>query len=234
MNTQTQIIAHRGFWKSNPETTENSIQALKNAQNLKVYASEFDVRMTKDGKLVVNHDEHFAEMEISETNFCDLKKEQLSNGEKFPTLKKYLKQGNKVPSVKLILEIKPAKTKFLEDEIVTKTITLVKKMDMENQVEFISFSKNICLKIKELESKFIVQYLEGDLSPEEIKSLKIDGIDYHQSIFLDKHPEWVSEAKNLGLITNTWTVNDETIFKKLKNAGIGFVTTNIPDILMKE
>ncbi|GEM_PF-3337737 len=36
---KTQIIADRGFWKTNPDTAENSIQALKNAHELQVYGS---------------------------------------------------------------------------------------------------------------------------------------------------------------------------------------------------
>ncbi|MFW2135430.1 glycerophosphodiester phosphodiesterase family protein [Chryseobacterium sp. TY4] len=50
---KTQIIAHRGFWKTIPETSENSVQSLKNGQKFHVYGSEFDVQMTKDVKLIV-------------------------------------------------------------------------------------------------------------------------------------------------------------------------------------
>lgn len=95
MKAQTQIIAHRGYWQTQPATTENSLKSLENAQNLKIYGSEFDVRMTKDGVLVINHDEHHGKMEISETDFKELESLKLSNGEKFPTLKDYLKQGKK-------------------------------------------------------------------------------------------------------------------------------------------
>ena len=64
-----------------------------------------------------------------------------------------------------------------------------------------------------------------------LKNAGIDGLDYHYSVFLDKHPDWILEAKKLGLITNVWTVNDEVIFKKLADLGVGFVTTNVPDVL---
>ena len=231
MSAQTQIIAHRGFWKTNPITAENSIQSLKNAQELKIYGSEFDVRMTKDGVLVVNHDEHINKLEISETLFKDLKKQKLSNGEKLPTLEKYLKQGKKSKQVKLIVEIKPAKTPELEDEMVIKTLKMIRDKSLENQCEFISFSLHLCKEIKKQNPKAIVQYLAGDLSPSDIKNAGIDGLDYHYSVFLDKHPGWISEAKKLGLITNVWTVNDEVIFKKLADLGVGFVTTNVPDVL---
>jgi glycerophosphoryl diester phosphodiesterase len=230
MNAQTQIIAHRGYWQTNPPTTENSLKALENAQKLKIYGAEFDVRMSKDGVLVINHDEHHGTMEISETDFKELAKLKLSNGEEYPTLKDYLKQGKKDKALKLIVEIKPAKTKALEDELVSKTVKLIKEMKLESQSEFISFSLNICKEIKNAEPKFKVQYLEGNLSPQQIKDEGLDGIDYHYSVF-EKNPTWISEANSLGLITNSWTVNDLEVYKKLKEQGLKFVTTNVPDQL---
>ncbi len=230
MKAQTQIIAHRGYFQSQPATTENSVKSLENAQELKIYGSEFDVRMTKDGILVVNHDEHHGKMEISETSFKELETLKLSNGEKFPSLKDYLKQGKKDPSLKLIVEIKPDKTPEKENEITQKTIKMIKEMKLEDQSEFISFSLNICKEIKRLEPKFKVQYLNGELSPEQIKKEGLDGMDYHYSVFR-KNPSWIAEAKTLGLITNSWTVNDPEIYEELKKQGIGFVTTNIPDQL---
>lgn len=230
MNAQTQIVAHRGYWKTNPPTTENSVKSLQNAQELKIYGSEFDLSMSKDGVIVVNHDEHHGDMEISETDFKALKQLKLSNGEDFPTFKDYLKQAKKDKALRLVVEIKPAKTKELENEMVAKIIALIKEAKLDNQCDFISFSLNICKEVKRLEPQFKVQYLNGELSPQQIKAAGLDGIDYHYSIF-EKNPTWISEANALGLITNSWTVNDVKIFQMLKNQKIGFVTTDIPDQL---
>lgn len=230
MQAQTRIIAHRGYWQTQPPTTENSLKALENAQKLKIYGAEFDVRMTKDGVLVINHDEHHAKMEISVTDFKELRKVKLSNGEDFPILKDYLKKGKKDGSLKLIVEIKPDKTKEKEDELTAKTVRMIKDMKLESQSEFISFSLNICKEIKKLEPAFKVQYLKGELSPQQIKEEGLDGIDYHYSIF-QKNPGWIAEATALGLITNAWTVNDIAVYEELKKQNIGFVTTNIPDQL---
>ena len=228
MFAQTKIIAHRGYWKTNPVTSQNSIQALKNAQKLEVYGSEFDVQMTKDGVLVVNHDNDINKIVIADTNFKELKTIKLSNGELLPTLKQYLKAGKKNSNVKLILEIKSAKTKELENDIVSKTIKMVRRLNLENQVDYISFSLNVCKELKRVDVNTRVQYLTGDLSPLEVKNLGIDGIDYHYSVFLEKHPTWIKEAKDLGLITNSWTVNSLENYKKLVDAGIDWVTTDIP------
>lgn len=227
---QTQIIAHRGFWKTNPATAENSIQSLKNAQNLTIYGTEFDVRISKDGVLIVYHDEYYEKLEISETNFSELEKLKLKNGENIPALKDYLEKGKENPPLKLMIELKPINSKIKENHLVQKAIQLVKELHLESQTEFISFSLNICEQIKKYEPSFKVHYLNGDLSPIEIKEKGLDGIDYHYSVFL-KNPTWISEAKTLGLTTLSWTVNDIEIFQQLTKQGIDFVTTDIPDIL---
>jgi len=117
--------------------------------------------------------------------------------------------------------------------MVKKALDLIQKYDLENQFEFISFSLNICKEIKKLAPTFKVQYLRGELSPEQVKAEGLDGLDYHYSVFL-KNPTWIAEAKNLGLVTNVWTVNDEEVFKQLSEMGVDFVTTNIPDVLSKK
>lgn len=231
---QTQIIAHRGFWNTDPKTAKNSIASLENAQKIKVYGSEFDVQMTKDGVLVVNHDEHINNVEIAETTYSELKSQKLSNGETIPTLESYLSTGKKDSSVKLIVELKPLKSEFRETEMVGKALQMIKGLKLENQVDYISFSLHICKELKKQDATVKVQYLKGELSPAEIKNLGIDGIDYHYSVFLEKHKDWLAQAKQLGLITNAWTVNDPAIYQQLKDLGVDFVTTDIPDQLLKK
>ncbi len=231
-NEKTQIIAHRGFWKTNPVTSENSIQALKNVQELQVYGSEFDVQMTKDAELIVFHDEWIDDLEIAETNFEDLKDLRLSNAENIPTFEDYLIQGQKASNCKLIVELKPCKTKELEDSMVKKALDLIQKYDLENQCEYISFSLNICKEIKKEKPNFIVFYLNGDLNPQELKESGLDGFDYDFELLLE-NLNWISEAQNLGLKTNSWTVNDFEVFKKLTEARIDFITTNTPDIFLR-
>lgn len=233
MQEKTQIIAHRGFWQTKPSTVENCLQALENAQNLNVYGSEFDVQMSKDGVLIIYHDEECENKKISESNFKDLQKLKLENGENIPTLNDFLIKGKENPSLKLMIELKPINSKFKEDELVHKAIHEVKEFQMESQTEFISFSLNICEQLKIDEADFKVHYLNGDLSPLEIKEKGLDGIDYHYSVFV-KNPTWISEAKTLGLTTNSWTVNHIEIFKLLRKQGIDFVTTDIPHLLLNE
>ena len=231
MQAKTKIIAHRGHWQTDPPTAENSLQALANAQKLNIYGTECDVRMSKDGVMIVYHDDYHGTMEISESNFADLDKLKIKNGENIPTLKEFLEKGKKNPSLKLMIELKPIGSKAKENELVKKTSQLVKELQLEAQTEFISFSLNICEHLKKEEPVFKIHYLNGDLSPSQIKEKRFDGIDYHYSVFL-KNSTWISQAKDLGLMTNSWTVNDIEIFKHLRKQGIDFVTTDIPDLLL--
>ena len=55
INAQPQIIAHRGYWKTEG-AAQNSIAALLKADSIGVYGSECDLWLSSDGVPVVNHD----------------------------------------------------------------------------------------------------------------------------------------------------------------------------------
>ena len=225
IQAQTQVIAHRGFWKTEG-SAQNSITALEKAAEAKVYGSEFDVQITSDGKLIVNHDSKFQGFVIAETPFSKLKKIRLSNGERLPTLKKYLKKGKK-QDVQLILEIKSHKSKEVEDQMVVEIVKMVKKMGLEKQVEYIAFSLNVCEQLAKHTPTSEIAYLNGDIAPAELKKKGINGIDYNQKV-LSNHPEWVEEAHRLGMKVNVWTVNKEDMMKKFIDLKVDYITTDQP------
>lgn len=82
---KNQVIAHRGAWKKN-NFPQNSIASLNEAVKLGCYGSEFDVWMTADNVLVINHDPEFQGLVIEKVNYADLLTKTMSNGEKIPTL----------------------------------------------------------------------------------------------------------------------------------------------------
>ena len=226
IQAQTQVIAHRGFWKTEG-SAQNSITALEKAADAKLYGSEFDVLMTADGKIVVNHDNTIEGMAIPETPYKKLKNLKIKNGEKLPTLKNYLKKGKKL-NIQLILEAKPLPTKEMEDQAIATIVKMVKKMGLEKQVEYISFSLNMCEQLAKLTPESEIAYLEGNIAPAELKKKGINGIDYHVNVILNKHPEWVKEAHDLGMKVNVWTVNNESEMRKLIDMKVDYITTDQP------
>ena len=230
MQAQTQVIAHRGFWKTEG-SAQNSITALEKAAEAKVYGSEFDVLMTVDEKVIVNHDSSIEGMKIAETPYKKLKHIKLKNGEKLPTLKNYLKKGKKL-DIQLILEIKSLPTKAMEDKAVENIVKMVRKMKLEKQVEYIAFSLNVCEQLAKLTPESEIAYLNGDVAPAELKKKGINGIDYHYNV-IEKHPEWIKEAHDLGMKVNVWTVNKEDMMKKLIDRKVDYITTDQPLELKK-
>jgi len=228
---QTKVIAHRGYWTIEG-TTENSIAALIKAQELGIYGSEFDVWMTSDGVLIVNHDATIEGMRIDETPYERLKDIRLSNGEKLPLLEDYLRQGKKDKKTKLILELKPHNSKEKEDRAVAAVVKMVDKVGVKKQTEYISFSLNICKEFVRLSPKAEVAYLNGNLAPQELKALKIPAIDYNLAV-LRKNKHWIEEAHKLKMKVNVWTVNIEADMMEMIAAGVDFITTDYP-VLCKE
>ena len=225
VQAQTQVIAHRGFWKTEG-SAQNSITALEKAVEAKVYGSEFDVQITSDGKLIVNHDSKFQGFVIAETPFSKLKKIKLQNGEKLPTLKQYLKKGKKL-DIQLILEIKSNASKEVENQMTADIVKMVKKMGLEKQVEYIAFSLNVCEQLAKLTPESEIAYLNGDVTPAELIKKGINGIDYNQKVLMN-HPEWVEEAHQLGMKVNVWTVNKEETMQQFMDMKVDYITTDQP------
>lgn len=225
-NAQTKIIAHRGFWQTEG-SAQNSVTALKRAAEAKLYGSEFDVQLTADGTVVVNHDDKIGGLTIGNTDYEKLKHLKLKNGETLPTLADYLRAGQTLPDIQLILEIKPHRTKAQEDKIAEACVRMVKEYGMEKQVEYISFSMNICERLAKLAPDAEIAYLEGDMSPKAIKAKGLTGIDYEYKVF-EKHPEWIREAHELGLKVNVWTVNRKADMEKMAGLKVDYLTTDRP------
>lgn len=224
---QTQIIAHRGYHAKN--STDNSISALKNAQDLNVYGSECDLNLTSDGYIVVAHGPNHGTHHIQSSDIQTLRKQFLKTGEVIPVLDEYLEAVKRKPETKLIIEIKNHTTPEKETEIVKKVLKAVKKHKLEEHVEYIAFRQHVCNQLVALGGKDIkVAYLNGDLSPEYCKGLGYTGIDYNINV-IKKRPEWIHDAHKLGMTVNVWTVNDAENLKWCVDNKVDFITTDNPE-----
>ncbi len=225
------IVAHRGAWKKN-NLPENSIASLRHAIDLKLPGSEFDVWRTADDSLVINHDAHYNKLLIEKTNYADLIAFKLSNGEKLPTLHEYISEGKRNNKhTLLVCEIKPSEiSKERGQKTALMSVEVIKKLKADKNTCYISFDYDILKAIRKADSKTSLQYLEGNKSPKEVKADKINGVDYHYSVF-KKHPEWIQEAKDNRIILNAWTVNEASDMDWIIDHKFNYITTNEPELL---
>lgn len=233
------IIAHRGFHASEG-AARNSLNALKAAQEAKIWGSECDIQLTKDGEVLVVHGPSHpgnknAKPRVN-VNYSTKEKVQailLESGETVPTLEEYLQQMTKSKNTKLIIEVKNQLTPQLETEIVEKTIALVAKYNLENEVEYIAFRPFVCWELARLAPKGTkIAYLNGNYSPEYCKGMGCAGIDYNYKT-LKKKKYWIKQAHKKGMYVNAWTVNKEEDIRWCIQNGVDFITTDDPVLVQK-
>jgi glycerophosphoryl diester phosphodiesterase len=137
------IIGHRGAYRYPPE---NSLKSFHGAINLGAEYTEFDIHQSKDGEIVIMHDENTFRTTgfnglIKNMTLKELKELDCGEGEKIPTLHELIKIAE--GKIGLLFDIK---AKGLEEK-------LVEILTEENLLESTiidSFYIDVLLKIQEL------------------------------------------------------------------------------------
>ena len=233
-----QIVANGGFHKSPASGVKNTMSALKAAQKLKVYGSECDVNLTKDGEvLVIQSGWHPNKKANPKANVQGATKAKLldiphTNGEKVYTLEEFLKRAAKKPATKLILDIKNQNNIKRESMLVEKTLEIVAKAGMEANVEYIASHAWTCFELAQKAPQGTkISYLDGNYDPAYVKAMGCSGIDYNFAK-LKKKKGWIKQAQKLGLTVNVWTVNKDQDIRWCIQNGVDIITTDDP-ILVK-
>lgn len=228
----TKVIAHRGYWRTDG-SAQNSIASLAKADSIGAYGSEFDVWLTADDSLVVNHDRVFKGVNFPEATADEVAAIILDNGEKVPTLKEYMEAAKQYTAPRLILEVKTyGDDKARQTLACEKIVKMVDASGLRDRVDYIAFSLFACTELHRLSPDRPVYYLNGDVAPAEIKRLGLTGIDYSYKA-LSRHPEWIEDAKKEGLEVNVWTVDSPEIMDELIARGVDYITTNDPVQLLQ-
>lgn len=219
------VVAHRGFWHT-PGSAQNSIAALVKADSIGADASEFDVWMTSDGKIVLNHDGVINGYSVQKTPSKIIRAQKLENGENVPTLDEFLKAAKKL-KIGLVLEIKCHETPEKENECLKKCLKLVKKHGVLDRTVFISFSQNVCRELSKLTDR-PVQFLWGQKwTPEQARENGCTGLDYSYDVW-NQNPDYIDRARKLGMATNIWTIGTEKGIIESINNGFDYITTDTP------
>jgi glycerophosphoryl diester phosphodiesterase len=228
----TQIIAHRGMSGLEPENTNSAFVA---AGNRSFYGIEADVHKTADGKFIIMHDGNTLRMsgddiEIAKATYETLRSLRLKQKDgkrgrtdlRIPSMEEYL-EICKYYGKKAVLELKDAFTDADIDEI----IRIGDNLGYMEHIVFISFKLNNLLLLKAKRPEQTVQYLvEREIDDALIQNLadKHMGIDAYYGRFTE---EILQKCRNKGVETNTWTVDDPDMARKLIDWGIDYITSNI-------
>ena len=234
-----QIVANGGYHKSPSSGAMNTMSALKAAQKLKIYASECDVNLTKDGEvLVVQSGWHPSKKanpkaEVQRSTIEKMLDIPFANGEYICTLEEYLQRVAKKPTTKIILDLKNQATPQRESELVKKTVAIVNKMGLQNNVEYIATHPWVCFElVKVAPEGSKIAYMGGNYDPRYVKGIGATCIDYNLKT-LKKKKAWIKQAHKLGLTVNAWVVNKEEDIRWCIENGIDVITTDEPVLAKK-
>jgi glycerophosphoryl diester phosphodiesterase len=230
------VVAHRGAWKKN-NLPENSIASLKEAIRLKCAGSEFDIWLTADDSLVINHDPLYYGLSIADVKYSELVKFSLSNGEKIPTLRDFFLtwvNSGTATTTKLFCELKPDYIYKKEARLKTateKTYNLIKSFKLESNIVVMSFDYNSLKQIKIYDKAIVCQYLGSNAG---IEKLALDGIGpgYYADYFIG-NLGFLDAAKKSSLIAAVWTVNNSKWMDYFVTNKIDYIGTDEPELLFE-
>lgn len=228
------ITAHRGGALMAPE---NTISSLGYTIDCGADYAEIDVQETKDGELVLLHDNSLKrtagvnknvwEMEYAEIEKLDVGASfhKKFRGEKIPTLDEVLKfcKG----SLDLNIEIKyNGKNKG----IVKKVVRVIEENDFEEHCVITSMNYGFLKQIKkanpDIRTGYIMTMTYGSIS-------RITAADFFSVKYTYIDDEFVREAHSLGKEVHAWTVNYRGDAKRMLDIGVDNIITDNPVLIRK-
>lgn len=220
------IMGHRGAAGLAPENTLDSFdQALQH----KVAYVEFDVRRTKDNKLVVIHDSHtkrvaFIKRHIREMTLDEIKHLATRDGRPIPTLQEVLAHIKR--RVKINIEIKSAgAAPFVMEEV----RRLLKQGYTYEDILLSSFLVSELKALRQIDKEVRLALLHRR-SPFGFllvyRKLNLYGVGFHHLI---TWPAAIRLAKQRGLFTYSFTVNNLRSAQVFESWGVDGICTDYPD-----
>jgi len=233
---KTSVWAHRGASAYAPE---NTLVAFKKSIDMKADGIELDVQMTKDGQLIILHDETLDRVSNVRGWVKDYTYEELRgiNVNKnfpeygfvnIPTLEElYLLMKD----TKLLLNVELKNGIVFYPKMEEKVLELTKRMGLEERIIYSSFNHYSILQVKKLDpfAKTGFLYEDGYLDmPQYAVKYGVEAL--HPALYNLQYPNFIKECKEKGLELRVWTVNEIEDMKYLCNNEIDVMITNYPDV----
>lgn len=234
-------FAHRGFSGKYPE---NTLLAFKMAcETPGCEGIENDVHLTKDGEVVMIHDERIDRTCVNGTGFVkdytyeELKKFDVSyiyagqcEPQHIPTLREYFEL---VKNYDIITNIELKTSIFEYPGIEQKVWDIIQEYDMKDKVIISSFNHFSVKRMKAICPDIKCGLLTESWLLDVGNYLKAADVECFHPIYRSLNEETVAEIKAQNVEINTWTVNEEEDIALMINRGVDAVIGNYPDRISK-
>ncbi|WP_417397105.1 glycerophosphodiester phosphodiesterase family protein [Gimesia chilikensis] len=230
LETETQVMAHRGASKTAPENTMAAFQA---AIDEGADWIELDVQESADGKVVVIHDSDLMKLSRNPLKVWDAKQDDLAgidigswldpkfNAERVPLLSDVLQLCK--DKVGVIIELKYYGH---DEQLEQRVVDVVEAAGMADQVMIMSLKPEGVAKTKALRPDWkcgvLLSVYAGNL-----KEIKADFLAVNAN-FASR--TFVKRAHAAGKEVFVWTVDDPAMMSQMMNRGVDGLLTNVPAV----
>lgn len=238
---KVKIYGHRGCMGT---IEENTLAGFKKGIEYGIDGFEIDVHMTKDGEIVVIHDDtldrttngtgyilDYTLNEIKELNIKDSFKKQVGHeclqhpSLKIPTLQELLQLLMPYEEIDLNIELKTAD--FLYKGIEEKVLNIVGKYGGNRKVIYSSFHLPTLLRLKNIDPEVEIAFLltQPISHPDDyVRSLQLEGLHVNKKLVSST----IDMFRNCGNL-RVWTINDEEEIERALQLNIDAIITNFPE-----
>lgn len=228
-------IAHRGFSGKYPE---NTLLALQKAIDIGSDGVEFDVQLTKDGQVVIIHDETIDRTSDGTGYVCDYNYDELTKydfsgryigkvkKQKLPLLKDYFEM---VKDIDFISNIELKNSIIDYKDLEQKVYDLIMEYGLKDKVIISSFNHESMIRMKKIDETIVCGFLVG--------CTMLDAQDYTKKYNIECfHPpgygltkEKVEALHQQGISVNVWLGGHPMDYKELIDMGIDMLISDDPD-----
>ena len=213
-------VGHRG---ARAYELENTLESFGKAIELGTNAIELDLRLSRDGKLVICHDDNLKrvfnkDLPLNKATLEELKE---ATGNKIPTLQEALRfMDRKVE--KILLEVKEAGYE-------NKVLEAIKKENLEDRVIVVSFLVDALVTVRNLDKKIETGLIYTKFRSPVDAALKLQAR-YLMPLYRFVHTKDVEKAHKNNLKMIVWTINTKEEVRKYLAKGVDGIATDRPDI----
>ena len=213
-------IGHRG---AKAYKTENTLESFSKAIELGANAIEFDVRRSKDSRLIISHDDNLKkvfgkDVLVNETALEELK--QLTDN-RIVTLEEGLRFiGGKVE--KILVELKEA---GYEDVV----LDMITKENLRERVIVVSFLEEALARVRDLDATIETGLIYTKPKRPIETALRLNA-QYLVSLYRFMHRRDVAKAHKSNLKVIVWTINTKKEAQEYVAKDVDGIASDKPDI----
>lgn len=239
---KTLIFGHRGARAYAPMNTLPSFE-LALAQGAD--GVELDVRLTRDGEMVILHDDsvdattdgkgHVRDLTLSEVKALDAGSyfDPKFKGAQIPTLDEVFEAIGKRTRINVEIKAETLLEGLRGDGVELKVAEAIRRHGLARSIIVSSFNpltlRRFRREMPEVPIGFLYEPNTQFLTSHLLMGLPHEARNPHYSMIDRKYMAW---AKGAGYRVNTWTVNDPVRAIELRNWGVDCIITDQPDTII--